>query len=394
MRELHLQHPGQLDECPKFDPVLISDVLDARLGGPLPGRHQLLNQGGLLLSRLRFPAENLQNAEQLGVVDFAAFVLVVLVEQLLQLSDPLVCETGFLPFALHPLVPASIHDVDEGVESKIFAHISLVACLRGVSVVHPGQNELQALFRNQARLLRLVPVENVEDFLELLLPMQAHQPHEFAEIELAAVVVVDLGDENVDLVQGLLVAELAENLRELEGADLPRFLRVKSLEDLPHVLDDGLAETFALVENQHEVEVLVEIECSVVVGMQLLENLVNILLQWGVTPLLQHKFQLIFRDHPIAVQVVLREVSTIISTRSTAREGTLQVFERFLPRLPRKDEELGEAQSIRLAPSADSVRGGLQAGAAAQLFLQFLCELRHMKTKHLHKGIGEQVGWQ
>mmetsp|Transcript_127731 Transcript_127731/g.355459 ORF Transcript_127731/g.355459 Transcript_127731/m.355459 type:complete len:282 (+) Transcript_127731:1124-1969(+) len=205
------------------------------------------------------------------------------------------------------------------------------------------------------------------------------------------------------------VAQVPEELVQLHCADLPRVVTVEALEELLHLLDLLPLEALTLAVDEHEVEEIVEVQVPVLLVVHILEDLVNYFLQGCVADGLQGLPQLPVRDRAVAVFVGLAELVSLLARSSShdsrtlvalalhdeALVGTLQVLQRGLARLPRKDEELREGQTLGLAAVRHGGQGGLlQALPVFQLLRELLRGLRDVQPENLDQRVAEALGSQ
>mmetsp|Transcript_90370 Transcript_90370/g.260369 ORF Transcript_90370/g.260369 Transcript_90370/m.260369 type:complete len:263 (-) Transcript_90370:83-871(-) len=252
------------------------------------------------------------------------------------------------------------------------------------------QHPLEVIHLHKSVRIRSLVVDGLH-LLQLLLAEQPHQPEEFPEVELAAAVLVHLGDVVPQVLEGHAVAHIAEQLGALHRAHLPGIVLVEPLVDLSQVFDFLLREAVALLKDQHEVEELVEVQLGAVrvpvAGVDVVEYLVQDGPEWRVLLLDKDRAQLLLRDAAAAVGVALLEFVALAAAMLLRRLGV-----DLLPDFPGENEELSEAQRLRLA-AAFVERRLLQPLAAHELLPHKPREGRHLEAENLHERVA-QVFWR
>mmetsp|Transcript_123152 Transcript_123152/g.307520 ORF Transcript_123152/g.307520 Transcript_123152/m.307520 type:complete len:231 (-) Transcript_123152:1386-2078(-) len=192
-------------------------------------------------------------------------------------------------------------------------------------------------------------VEECRYLTELLLAEEPHETQVLTEVELATVVLVDLGDVDVNLVHRLPISQLPKQISKLQSTDFTSFVNVMSVEDFAHLLHVGFRKALTLLERQHEVEKLVEIQLSIVVFVNFHIDLIQILLKRRISLLTQHASELFFANHSIPIRICIRKIGI---AAGQFRMIALQTRQRLLSSLPGENQKLREAQTFRFRASS------------------------------------------
>mmetsp|Transcript_117619 Transcript_117619/g.332740 ORF Transcript_117619/g.332740 Transcript_117619/m.332740 type:complete len:209 (-) Transcript_117619:1161-1787(-) len=172
-----------------------------------------------------------------------------------------------------------------------------------VRMVAEGNQRFFQLFSVQLTT-DAVPVERLPDLRQFILAELPHESEKLGEVQLSAVVRIDLQNELADVIQRRRITKEPEYFAQLQYADLPRQIDVEALEGHSHCLNLVLQETVPLVEDHNEVEIFVERQFAAWVPW-----LVQHFCEYLVQDLLQGRA---FRSQEDFTQVGLRYTSVLV----------------------------------------------------------------------------------
>mmetsp|Transcript_103964 Transcript_103964/g.291217 ORF Transcript_103964/g.291217 Transcript_103964/m.291217 type:complete len:231 (-) Transcript_103964:1184-1876(-) len=199
--------------------------------------------------------------------------------------------------------------------------------------------------------------------------------------------------------QGDAIAYISEKLGALHDAHLAGVVLVEAVVHCPELAHLGLGEAVALLEDQHEVEVLLELQLAglriPIAVVDLVQDLVEDFSQRGVSLVDEDLAQLLLGEASARVQVVPGKLlpvrGKLLPLPVGAKQGCgvrAHLLEDLLAKLPGEDQKLRESKRLRRAGAL--VEGGLlQALPAAQPFAHDAGERRHLQAEDLHESIAE-----
>merc|ERR1719387_2080341 len=155
-------------------------------------------------------------------------------------------------------------------------------------------------FRYAAAQARLAPQTRAQNSHRSL---GHHHLHKFFIVDLPITIYIGLADHLIDLFIRELLAKVGHHVPQLRSTDEAVSITIKNLEGLNELLlSVGI---FHLA--RHQGQELWEIDCSVPIGIYLVNHVLELSFGWILAQRAHHRTQLLCRDRAVAVLVEERE---------------------------------------------------------------------------------------